>query len=589
MFPLARTDDLLAGFYVAGDGRVNPVDVTMALAKGARQPASRSSQGVGDRRAHRDRGAVCGVVTDHGTSSASTWSTAPACGPASWAPRPGVNDPAAGRRALLPHHRAHPRARPVWPVIEDPANYGYYREEVGGLMIGLFEPVCAPWKVGASRRLLVHVASSPTGIAWAVRRGGDVARADRSRPASAPSSAARRASRPTCGRSSARRPRCATTSSPRASTRSASSPAAARALVAHWIVDGDPDADVTGMHIDRLQPYQANPEYRRTRTVESLGMVYQCHYPNARCRPPAAPSCRRCTTASWRRARTSATSAAGRAPTGTPARRQWPRPARSRGAGRLVPHWEAEHRACREGVDRDGHELHVEVPGAGPRRRRGARPAVGQRRQRRAGEITYTQWLNERGTLEADLTVTKLADDSFFVVATDTAHRHVESLAAAGVRGRRACVRHRRHVGLRADQRAGPAVARAAADPHHGRSVERGVPVPRRPGDRPRLRTRAVRAHHLPGRARLRAVRAHRAGGARVRPHRRGRARSGCATRASRRWPACGWRRATATTATTSTTPTACSRPVSASRSRSTSRAGSSGATPCWPAGRGAR
>ena len=36
----------------------------------------------------------------------------------------------------------------TWPVIEDPANYGYYREEVGGLMIGLFESVCAPWNVG---------------------------------------------------------------------------------------------------------------------------------------------------------------------------------------------------------------------------------------------------------------------------------------------------------------------------------------------------------------------------------------------------------------------------------------------------------
>ncbi len=44
-----------------------------------------------------------------------------------------------------------------------------------------------------------------------------------------------------------------------------------------------------------------------------------------------------------------------------------------------------------------------------------------------AGRITYTQWLNEGGTLEADLTVTKLDDDRFFVVASDTAHRHVET------------------------------------------------------------------------------------------------------------------------------------------------------------------
>src|SRR6202042_3994305 len=49
--------------------------------------------------------------------------------------------------------------------------------------------------------------------------------------------------------------------------------------VAQWIADGRPDIDVTGINIDRLHPYQANPEYRATRTVESLGLVYQTHYP----------------------------------------------------------------------------------------------------------------------------------------------------------------------------------------------------------------------------------------------------------------------------------------------------------------------
>jgi glycine cleavage system aminomethyltransferase T len=44
-----------------------------------------------------------------------------------------------------------------------------------------------------------------------------------------------------------------------------------------------------------------------------------------------------------------------------------------------------------------------------------------------SGLITYTQWLNEGGTLEADLTVTKLDDDRFWVVASDTAHRHAET------------------------------------------------------------------------------------------------------------------------------------------------------------------
>ena len=50
-------------------------------------------------------------------------------------------------------------------------------------------------------------------------------------------------------------------------------------VMAHWIINGLPDVDVTGMNINRVLPYQANPAYRRSRTVESLGLVYKCHYP----------------------------------------------------------------------------------------------------------------------------------------------------------------------------------------------------------------------------------------------------------------------------------------------------------------------
>ena len=44
-----------------------------------------------------------------------------------------------------------------------------------------------------------------------------------------------------------------------------------------------------------------------------------------------------------------------------------------------------------------------------------------------AGVITYTQWLNASGKLEADVTVSKQGADSFLVVVTDTMHRHVET------------------------------------------------------------------------------------------------------------------------------------------------------------------
>jgi 4-methylaminobutanoate oxidase (formaldehyde-forming) len=48
LFPLARTDDLLAGFYVAEDGRANPVDVTMSMARGARMAGALIKEGSPD-------------------------------------------------------------------------------------------------------------------------------------------------------------------------------------------------------------------------------------------------------------------------------------------------------------------------------------------------------------------------------------------------------------------------------------------------------------------------------------------------------------------------------------------------------------
>src|SRR3954470_11507572 len=66
MFPLARTDDVLAGFYVAEDGRANPVDVTMSLAKGARMTGVRILEGVPVIGVRRNGSTVTGVRTAFG-------------------------------------------------------------------------------------------------------------------------------------------------------------------------------------------------------------------------------------------------------------------------------------------------------------------------------------------------------------------------------------------------------------------------------------------------------------------------------------------------------------------------------------------
>src|SRR5580698_2107658 len=66
LFPLARVDDVLAGFYIPADGRVNPVDVTMSLARGARMKGARIIEGTAVTGFLCDSGAVTGVRTPVG-------------------------------------------------------------------------------------------------------------------------------------------------------------------------------------------------------------------------------------------------------------------------------------------------------------------------------------------------------------------------------------------------------------------------------------------------------------------------------------------------------------------------------------------
>jgi len=90
-------------------------------------------------------------------------------------------------------------------------------------------------------------------------------------------------------------------------------------------------------------------------------------------------------------------------------------------------HWEAEHRAARAGVILMDMSFMSKLLVQGRDAGRVLDLVSANHVNGQPGIITYTQWLNEGGTVEADLTVTKLDDDSFWVVASDTAHRHVET------------------------------------------------------------------------------------------------------------------------------------------------------------------
>src|SRR2546427_12798723 len=66
LWPLMRTDDLAGAVWIPRDGRTNPIDTTLALAKGARQGGATIVENVTVTGVHRDRGAATGVATEHG-------------------------------------------------------------------------------------------------------------------------------------------------------------------------------------------------------------------------------------------------------------------------------------------------------------------------------------------------------------------------------------------------------------------------------------------------------------------------------------------------------------------------------------------
>jgi 4-methylaminobutanoate oxidase (formaldehyde-forming) len=189
-------------------------------------------------------------------------------------------------------------------------------------------------------------------------------------------------------------------------------------VLADWILDGYPPMDLWDVDVRRCAPFQRNRKYLHDRTVESLGLLYAMHWPFRQ--PETARGVRK----SALHDRLAASGAcfgevAGFerpnwfAPAGTEARYEY-----SYGRQNWFEYSAAEHRAARQGVGlfdlssfakfvvegRDAAEClnricaaNVDVP---------------------VGKIVYTSWLNERGGIEADLTVTREAENRYFVVTS---------------------------------------------------------------------------------------------------------------------------------------------------------------------------
>ncbi len=428
LFPLANVDDLLAGFYVKEDGRADPVGVTMALAKGARQKGALLFENVPAIGVKTKRGVATGVMTPYGEIECEYVVNCAGM----WARQLGADLGVAIPNQAAEHYylitERIPELSRDWPVLEDPGSYVYFREEVGGLMIGLFEPICAPWNVGGIPEDFSFGEIQPD---WD-RMGPYVEKA----MARVPISMTAGVKKFFCGPESftpdlrpivGEAPElknyfvCAGLNSIGILTGGGLG-----RVMAHWIINGRPDVDVTAMNIDRLHPYQTTPEYRRTRTVESLGMVYKCHYPT-----------HTMTTARGAKQspfyeRLAARGAYFRDVSGWEGA-DWYKPEHptieqhSWERQHWFPTWEAEHKAAREGVILMDMSFMSKFLVEGRDAGKALDWISANGVDGAANQITYTQWLDEAGKLQADLTVTKLGDEKFWVVASDTCHRHVET------------------------------------------------------------------------------------------------------------------------------------------------------------------
>jgi 4-methylaminobutanoate oxidase (formaldehyde-forming) len=144
-YPIMETKDLVGAIWLPGDGKANPADITQALAKGARAGGTRIFEKTRVEKILVDDGVVTGVETKAGTIKADV--VVIACG--QWsrqlAATIGVTVPLHACEHMYIVTERIPGIAPDLPCLRDPDGYIYFKEEVGGLLMGGFEPTAKPW------------------------------------------------------------------------------------------------------------------------------------------------------------------------------------------------------------------------------------------------------------------------------------------------------------------------------------------------------------------------------------------------------------------------------------------------------------
>ncbi len=433
LVPHARTDDILAGFYVADEGRANPADITQAYAKGARMHGARILEGVTAAGVTQDRGRVTGVVTDQGTIACEYVVNAAGIWARELGALAGVNVPLQAAEHYYMITDAVPWIDPDMPVIEDPDNYGYYREEGGGMLVGLFEPGAAAWSLDRIPEEIAFASLPPDWervgpwIERAMRRFpelGDV----RVRQLFCGPESFTADNGPFLGEAPELRNYFVATGM---NSLGILFSGGTGSLIAQWIVDGVAPADVTFLTPDRAQPFLGTRRFRRDRAPALLATLFgdsvwpNWHHDTARNvrRSPlhdrlAAAGAHFADSSGWEYPEWFAPAA------------EQPEIIHGFGRDASFPLQAAEHRAVREAVGLLDMSLLAKVLVQGRDAEAVLNRICANDIAVEPGRIVYTPWLNERGGFEADLTVTRIAEDRFVLNANDYLQHRLTSWVA---------------------------------------------------------------------------------------------------------------------------------------------------------------
>ncbi len=436
LWPVLDTSDVLAGFYTANEGRADPANCAMSMAKGARMRGVRIVEGVPVTGFDVDGGSVTRVRTpageiecDYVVNCAGMWARQVGA-------MAGVSVPLqAAEHAYLISDQVE-QVHPDMPILEDPDRYAYYREETGGIMVGLFEPLGAAWKVD----------SVPDDFSF-----GEIPNDfDRLAPFLELAMEPLPILQETGIRKLFTGPESFT---PDNGSLMGPSPevenfwiaagfnslgillgGGAGSIIASWMVDGVPPVDVTDVDIARLLPFQTTSRFRRDRTVELLGRLHSTgSWPHSQ--PERARNIRRSpihdrlTAAGARFGESSGwenVSWFGPRDVDVPHIRTYRRP----------PWWEwhrEEHTATRTAVALYDMSSMSKFSVAGPDAERVLNRLSGNDVAVDPGTCVYTQWMNDRGKILADLTVTRRSESEFLVVVAEGFHRRVDSMLRRAV------------------------------------------------------------------------------------------------------------------------------------------------------------